>query len=127
MSGCGSEDGFPPVLTEVITPRTLPVQYIFDFLDGEAPLVGEVGFEDPDGDVVLMSITWQECGQGPTKKLEIVQEDLKRTKVGEIPFFVGVPTNCPIGVYTVNLTLTDGRGYKSNVLAVPYEIYGPLE
>jgi hypothetical protein len=124
MSGCGSEEGSPPVLTEVIRPRTLPVLYMFDFNGGEAALAGEVGFEDPDGDVVLMSVTWRECGLEPTRKLEIVQEDLKRTKVGEIPFIVVIPTNCPIGVvYKVNLTVTDGRGYTSNVKAVTYKIY----
>jgi hypothetical protein len=120
--GCGEEGGFPPVLTGVVRPRTLPVQYLFNFNDGEAPLAGEVGFEDPDGDVVLLTATWQNCGREPENRLDIIQEDLMRTKTGVIPFIVVISTNCPIGLYTVSLSATDGRGYASNVLPVPYEI-----
>lgn len=122
MSGCGEEGGFPPVLTGVVRPRTLPVQYLFNFNDGEAPLAGEVGFEDPDGDVVLLTATWQNCGRESENRLDIIQEDLKRMKTGVIPFIVVISTNCPTGVYAVNLLATDGRGYTSNVLAVPYQI-----
>jgi len=129
MSGCGSEGGSPPVLTEVVRPRILPVRYMFNFNDGEAPLAGEVGFEDPDGDVVLLSVTWRDCGREPEKRLEILQEDLKGTRIGQIPFLVIISTNCPIDVYTdnVSLSVTDGQGYTSNDLHVPYEIYEPLE
>jgi len=123
MNGCGEEGGFPPVLTEVVRPRTLPVQYLFDFNFGEAPLAGEVGFQDPDGDVVLLTGTRQNCGnEEPKNKLDIIQDDLKRTAEGVIPFIVVISTDCPIGVYTVDLLATDGRGYTSNVMAVPYEI-----
>jgi hypothetical protein len=128
MSGCGSEGGSPPVLTGVVRPRTLPVRYMFNFNDGEAPLAGEVGFEDPDGDVVLLSVTWPDCGSGTAKRLEIVQEDLKGTRTGQIPFVLVISTNCPIGgPYHVYLSVTDGQGHVSNDLDVTYEIYAPLE
>lgn len=119
---CGNEEGSPPVLTEVVRPRILPVKYLFNFNEGEAAIVGKVGFEDPDGDVVLLSVTWLDCGREPAKRLEIVQEDLKMKRSGEIPFIVQISTDCPIGVYAVNLSITDGRGYTSNVVPVPYEI-----
>ena len=127
MSGCGSEEGSPPVLTDVLWPPTLPIQYLFDFNDGKAQLVGSVGFEDPDGDVVLLSVTWRNCGRETPRRHDIVQEDLKRTKIGKIPFFAMISTECPIGIYEVNLSATDGLGLTSNVLPVPYEIYGSLE
>jgi len=132
MSGCGSEGGSPPVLTEVVRPRNLPVLYVSNFSTGtppkaEVPLAGEVGFEDPDGDVVLLSVTWRDCGREPEKRLEILQEGLKGTRIGQIPFIVVISTNCPTGAYKVNLSATDGKGHVSNVLDVPYEIYEPLE
>ena len=122
MSGCGSEEGTAPALTGVFRPRTLPVPYLLGFNEGEAPLAGQVSFEDPDGDVVLLTVAWQNCGSEPAKKIDIVQEDLNGTRAGEIPFIVVISTNCPIGVYTVNLSVTDGHGYTSNVIAMPYEI-----
>jgi hypothetical protein len=122
LSGCGEEGGFPPVLTEVVTPRTLPVPYLVGFNDGQAPLAATVGFEDPDGDVVLMTVTWQDCGASPAKRLDIVQEDLKGTRAGVIPFFVSFSTNCPAGVYSVSVFISDERGFISNSLEVPYEL-----
>lgn len=132
MSGCGSEQGSPPVLTDVVWPLTLPVQYLFGFTEpewpyGNARLVGSVAFEDPDGDVVLLSVSWQDCGLEPAKRLEIVQEDLKGMKIGKIPFYAMISTQCPIGDYAVDLSATDGQGLTSNVLPVPYEIYESLE
>ena len=127
MGGCGEEDGFPPLLTDIVSPETLPAQYLYDSDSGAALLEGEVGFEDPDGDVVLLTVTWQDCGNEPLRKLDILQEDLKRTRMGVIPFMVVISTDCPIGVYTVNLLATDGRGYTSNVMAVPYEIIESFE
>ena len=129
---CWSEDGSPPVLTDVIWPLTLPVQYLFNFTDfnfpdGKARLVGSVAFEDPDGDVVLLSVTWRDCGLEPAKGLEIVREDLKGKKTGKIPFYTIISTECPIGIYRLDLSATDGSGLTSNVLPVPYEIYESLE
>ena len=122
IGGCGEEEGFPPVLTEVVRPRTLPVLYLVGFNGGQAPLAAEVGFRDPDGDVLLLTVTWQDCGQPPTKKLDIVQEDLKGTSTGVIPFIISFSTDCPAGVYSVSVFLTDGRGFVSNSLDVPYEL-----
>ena len=132
MSGCGSDQGSPPVLTHVVWPLTLPVQYSlgfhrFDWPDGKAQFSGVVAFEDPDGDVVLSTVTWQDCGSEPAKRLEILQEDLKGKMIGEIPFHTIISTDCPIGIYQVNLSATDGSGHTSNVLPVPYEIYESLE
>jgi len=127
MSGCGEEGGFPPVLTDYQVPW--PIRFVVGFFEGsgKATIIGDVGFEDPDGDVVLLTVTWKDCGDDTVKKLEIVQEDLKRKKIGEIPFRTVISTYCPVDVYTVSLSATDGRGYTSNVLPVPYEIYAPLE
>ena len=132
MSGCGSDEGSPPVLTGVVWPLTLPVQYElnftdFNFPDGKAQLSGAVAFEDPDGDVVLASVTWQDCGIEDEKKLEILQEDLKGKMIGKIPFHTIISTDCPIGSYRVYVSATDGSGLTSNVLPVRYEIDEPLE
>jgi hypothetical protein len=82
-----------------------------------------VGFEDPDGDLVLLSVTWRNCGSEPVRRLEIVQNGLQEAKIGTIPMVIRVSTNCPTGEYTAKLSATDGRGLTSNVLVVPYEIY----
>jgi hypothetical protein len=122
MSGCGEEDGFPPVLTDV---RYQSPSYLAGFrYRGSYPLMtGVVSFEDPDGDVVLLTVRWQDCGRDPVNKFEIVQDDLRTTKVGDMDFRVLINTDCPPGDYEVRLSATDGRGYTSNVLKVPYEIY----
>ena len=52
MSGCGSDEGSPPVLTDVIWPLTLPVQYQFNFTDlnfpdRKGPALGRGGLRRP--------------------------------------------------------------------------------
>ncbi len=122
LPGCGEEDGSPPVLTDV---RYQSDAYLFGFPDGlgVATMTGVVDFEDPDGDLVVLSVTWEDCGLEPSKKLEIVQDVSDRTKIGTISFIIQISTNCPIGDYDVRLSATDGRGQVSNVLRASYEIY----
>jgi|GEM_PF-2911227 len=123
MSGCGDEDGSPPVLTDYHVPW--PPRFVVGFSEGsgKGTIFGDVSFEDPDGDVVLLTVSWQDCGMDAVKKLEILQENLQGAKTGEISFRTVIDTYCPPGVYTVSLSAADGRGNTSNVLAVPYEIY----
>lgn len=120
--GCGEEGGFPPTLTGIVRPRALPVPYLVGFNHGRAPLAAEVGFEDPDGDVVLLTVAWEDCGQPPARRLDIVQEDLRGTKTGVLPFIISFSTNCAPGVYSVGVSISDERGFVSNSLEVSYEL-----
>ena len=77
--------------------------------------------------MVLSSVTWQDCGREPAKRLEILLEEVKGKMIGDIPFHTIISTDCPTGIYQVNLSATDGSGLTSNVLPVPYEIYESLQ
>lgn len=127
LAGCGEEEGSPPVLTEFRPPVYRLVRGFTNLIDrpGEAALGGVVDFEDPDGDLVLLRVTWRNCGGEPENRLEIVLDPLERTKRGTIPFIITISTICPIGEYTVHFSAVDGRGLTSNAL-LTYEIYEPL-
>jgi hypothetical protein len=126
LSACGEDQGSPPALTAVSIsgfPNSDPA-YLAGFNEGSVPMAGFVDFEDPDGDVVLLHVAWRsECGSGPLKKIDILREDLRDEISGSILFVISISTDCPIGEYTVQLSLTDGQGNTSNVLDVRYEIY----
>lgn len=121
-SACGTDEYFPPVLTDI---RYQSSAYRAGFNLGEAALTGVVDFQDPDGDVVLLHVQWQDCGSGPVRKLEILQEDFERTVSGSIPFIIVISTNCPVGLYTVRVSVSDGQGNSSNTMEALYEIYVP--
>lgn len=120
LAGCGDEEGYPPVLTDISYGSK---SYQLGFNDGQATLAGRVSFEDPDGDVVLLRVTWQDCGRGPVKVIDSVQKDLQKLTSGSIAFITVVSTDCPLGEYAVEVSVSDGRGNESNVLDAVYEIY----
>ena len=120
LSACGSQEGSPPVLTDI---QYQPPAYQAGFNDGEAAMIGRVTFEDPDGDVLLLHVTWQDCGSGPVKGIDTLQENLRNVTSGSVSFFLVISTDCQIGDYTVRVSVSDGQGYTSNVLSAPYQIY----
>ncbi len=126
LPGCGDEEGSPPVLTDL---RYQSPEYMSGFkYRGDNPvMIGTVGFQDPDGDLAILTVGWQDCEGAYVNKYDVVQEDRERTKTGEIPFLVEIDTDCPIGEYAVRLSATDGRGLVSNVLRAEYEIYAAPE
>lgn len=119
-AGCGDEEGYPPLLTEI---RYGSKAYQLGFNDGKATLAGRVSFEDPDGDVVLLRVTWQDCGRGPVKVIDSVQKNLEKQTSGTIDFITVISTECPLGEYAVNVSVSDGLGNESNVMEAVYEIY----
>ena len=128
LSACGYQEDSAPVLTGIAYPRN-PWRFLVGYprtpgLKGEATPYWGVDFEDPDGDLVLLHVRWQDCGTGPVKELDILQEGLEDVTSGTIgPFWILTSTDCPLGVYVVKLSVSDGQGNRSNVLELPYEIY----
>jgi hypothetical protein len=120
LSTCGKNESSPPVLTDI---RYQSPAYQRFFNEGEALMGGNVDFEDPDGDVVLLSVTWRDCGSGPVKRIDSLQDDLQNETSGSITFFLVIRTDCEIGDYIVELFISDGQDNRSNVLVAPYEIY----
>ena len=124
-SACGQVEGSPPVLTDLRYPDCPAgiCHYQAGFNDGTAVLRGSATFEDPDGDVVLLAVSWQDCGRGDLKKIEIVQKDLRNETSGSLPFIIMIRTDCPPADYTVRVSASDGQGNTSNVLVGSYRIY----
>lgn len=129
IPACGRDEGVPPVLTGISQPKSV-WRFLVGFPFPDDPSRGGVGtptwtvdFEDPDGDVVLMHVRWQDCGRGSVKELDSIQEDLRKATSGSIRFSAVISTDCPVGTYTVRVSVSDGQGHTSNVLEVPYEIY----
>ena len=120
LSACGSEEGSPPVLTDI---RYQSPAYQAGFNEGEAAMNGGGTFEDPDGDVVLLHVNWQDCGSGPVKGIDTLQKNLQNVTSGSVSFFLVISTDCQIGDYTVRVSVSDGQGNTSNVLSAPYQIY----
>jgi len=125
ISACGQDEGLPPVLSGIKYPDCPAgiCRYQVGFNDGTAVLRGSATFEDPDGDVVLLTATWQDCGRGDLKKIEIVQKDLRNETSGSLDFFIMISTDCPPADYTVRVSASDGQGNTSNVLVGSYRIY----
>lgn len=126
-SACGYQEDSSPVLTGISYPRN-PWRFLVGYprtpgLKGEVTPNWRVDFEDPDGDVVLLHVRWQDCGTGPVKELDVLQEGLEDVTSGSVSFVVLLSTDCPLGLYSVNVSVSDGQGNRSNVLEPTYEIY----
>jgi hypothetical protein len=124
LAGCGDDLGSAPVLTSI---RYQSKAYEQGFNEGEAVLGGRASFEDPDGDLALLSTSWQDCGSGPVKKIDFVQKDLQGITSGRVDFVIMIATNCAIGEYTVRISASDALGNPSNLLQAPYSIREPEE
>ena len=127
LSACGYQEDFPPVLTGISYPKN-PWRFLVGYprtpgQKGEATPSWTVDFEDPDGDVVLLHVSWQDCGTGPVKELDVLQEDLRNATSGSFQFIIRISTDCPVGEYTVRVSVSDGQGNVSNVVGAPYEIF----
>jgi len=125
FSGCGIQEDFAPIVGDVRIvgfPQSDPA-YQVGFNEGTVPVVGRVDFEDPDGDVLLLHVRWQDCGSGPLKTIDNLQEDFRESTTGTFPFVINISTDCPIGFYEIMVSVSDGQGNHSNTLKAVYEIY----
>lgn len=129
--GCGEEVGAPPVITAL---RTTSTCFINGFDDGSTAVTGRVSFEDPDGDVVNMRVSTQECGKGPWQAIDTVYRDLGGVTSGTLSYLTRISTLCideeacrreppaPPVSCAVRVELADGDGNVSNVARAPYEV-----
>lgn len=133
LAGCGDDMGSAPVLTEIRYRNSMAYEKGFTsegFKEGEAIWSGLVVFEDPDGDLVMLHVSWQDCGAGPVNKIDYVQKNKQGITSGRearVAFSVKIRTDCPIGQYTVKVSASDAQGNLSNVLEAPYSIREPVE
>jgi hypothetical protein len=124
VCACGYQEDSSPEITG-IRPALHRYQVGFPNGEGEVALTGIVDFQDPDGDVMVLHVRWRECGIGPVKELDILQEDLGKATSGSISFIIVISTDCPVGEYAVRLSISDGQGNRSDVVDSPYEIFLP--
>ena len=121
LSACGYQEDSAPVITGIGYPT--PPRYEAGFNGGAVAMTAVVDFEDPDGDVVLLHVRWQDCDMGAVKELDSLEEDLQNIASGSIGFLVMISTNCPAGRYAARVSISDGEGNRSNVVEATYEIY----
>jgi len=121
MYGCGEDgDGSPPVISNLQYSKD---RYLVDASYGTAVIAGRVDGMDPDGDLAFIRVSNQDCGQGPWRDLEALVQKLGKGETGTLPFFTDVRTDCPAGLYAIEISLFDARKNQSDVLEAPFTLY----